>query len=120
MLSFRCLSDPDRSIIFTHMANECTDLEREAAQAGDRYYRAITDWLTDRRRSIELREKASVLARVYSRSLDIVLRCLARVRGSHITERKLERTQEFKSLVEKDMEFLKPATSSLKTAPDET
>jgi hypothetical protein len=102
------------------MTEECTDLEREAARASDRYYRAITDWLTDRRRSIELREKASVLASVYSRSLDVLLRCLARVRGSHNMERKIERTQEFKSLVEKDMEFLNPATGSLKTAPDET
>jgi len=53
------------------MTEECKDQEREAERVGDRYYRAMTAWLTSRRRSDEDRQKAFVLARAYYRSLDL-------------------------------------------------
>jgi hypothetical protein len=84
---------------------ECSDLEVEAGEAGDRHYRAMTEWAT-RGRGERLREKARALAGQYRRALKWMIDCYARARDSVRSRRKLELAVEYKELVEQDIEIL--------------
>ena len=102
------------------MTENCNDNELQAARVGDRYYAAMTEWLTRRRDSIEDRRKVSALARAYRRSLNLMLRCLERLRPSARIEKKIEVNQELKRHVENGIEILHRPVGNLTTAPDET
>ena len=88
------------------MPEECLDNEREAERAGDRYYAAMTAWLTRRKRSEEERHRAFGLAHVYNRSLDLLIDCLERIKNRSDARRKLHHAAELRSHLEKDIETL--------------
>lgn len=88
------------------MAKECSEFSDKSARSGDRYYSAVTKWVMSRGRSPELRENASFLARIYSKSLNLLLECLRRLRRTPAVERKIDDAVEFQTLLKKDMELL--------------
>lgn len=88
------------------MASECSELSKENARIGDRYYRAVTAWVKSRGRSPELREKASGLARLYDKTLQFLLDCLRRLRRSPAVKRQIDAAEEYQVLLEKDKELL--------------
>lgn len=87
------------------MPEECSDLEADAARAGDQHYNAMTEWAT-KGRGEKLRTKARALAVQYRRALDWVIDCYARARDSVRARRRLHIATEYKDLVEQDIEML--------------
>ena len=85
--------------------NECEDLQHAADEAGDRHYRAMTDWVT-KGRTRSLRDRARHLAEVYRRALLWVIDCYQRGRDSIRNRRKLETAVEFEGMVENDIKIL--------------
>jgi len=104
-------------VIIGSMPEECKDHEREAEQAGDRYYRAVTSWLTSRQRPDEERQRAFVLARVYYRSLDLLQECLERIHDRPGGRRKMEQAAVLQEHLKHDIEAL--SSTGLKSQTDE-
>lgn len=102
------------------MPEECKDQERDAERAGDRYYRAMTAWLTGRRRSDDEKKRAFGLALIYNRALDLVIDCLERIRRRPEARRKLEQAAELQAHLKKDIEILGSAGGGLTSQTDET
>ena len=92
---------------------KCNDQNAAAAQAGDRYYKVIGEWLRGRMKSPVLRQQARRLASTYRRSLDLVIDCYRRVRGSVTAKRELRHARELQALLNRDMEILGPSTGEL-------
>lgn len=99
------------------MPEECREHEHEAERTGDRYYRAVTSWLTNRRRSDEERRRAFVLARAYYRALDLLQECLERIHDRPAARRKLEQAAELQEHLRKDIEAL--SSTGLQSQTDE-
>ena len=89
------------------MENECADLKQEADKAGDKHYRAMTDWVT-KGRTRPLRERAYAFAVSYRRSLKWLIDCYRRIRGGR--SEKLETAVEFKGLVDRDIKALEESS----------
>ncbi|HVF47519.1 MAG TPA: hypothetical protein VNA17_08140 [Pyrinomonadaceae bacterium] len=99
---------------------ECTDVNRETARAGDAYYRAMTDWLIRRKRPPEDRNRILGLGRLYDRALDALIRCLERVRrGNPGAERKRKDAVDLRAYLHKDLETLTSSGTGLVSQPDE-
>jgi hypothetical protein len=88
------------------MPDECLEQARDAERAGDRYYAAMTAWLTRRKRSEEQRRQASALAHVYNRTLDLLIGCLGRIRDRADARRKLREAVKLQSHLKTDLESL--------------
>jgi len=102
-------------------AEECKDLHRETARIGDSYYRAITGWLTRRKRPPEDRSRILGLGRLYDRALDALIRCLERVRrGNPLVTRKHENAVDLRDYLHKDLEMLSLSSTNLVSQTDET
>ena len=97
------------------MPEKCSDQTAAAAQAGDRYYKVIGEWIRGRMSSYALRDQARRLASVYRRSLDLVIDCYRRIRGTAEAKRELDHAREIQSFLEKNMANLGPGTSDLPT-----
>lgn len=100
--------------------DECQDLNRETARAGDSYYRAMTGWLTRRKRPPEERGRILGLGRVYDRALDALIRCLERARRNPQAARKHENAVGLRDYLHKDLEMLSSNGTNLVSQADET
>ncbi len=96
------------------MPEKCSDVSAETAKAGDRYYRVVGEWIRGRMSSDALRRQARRLAAAYRHSLDLVINCYRRIRGSSTAKKELHYAREIQSLLEKDMEILGPSTGELR------
>lgn len=101
------------------MPEECKDHEGAAQRAGDRYYAAMTAWLTQRKRSEEDRSRAFGLARIYDRSLDVLISCLERIRHRSEARHKLQNAAELQSHLKKEIEILGPAPGGMTSQTEE-
>jgi hypothetical protein len=102
------------------MPEQCIDHERDAQRAGDRYYAAMTAWLTRRKRSEEEGRRAFDLARIYNRSLDLLIACLERIQHRSDVRRKLRQAAELRSHLEEEIEILSSTAGGLTSQTDET
>lgn len=98
------------------MPEKCSTERSEASRAADRYYKVVSEWIRGRMRSETLRREARRLAEGYRRSLDLVIRCFHRIRGSSAAKREVEHARELKDLLEKDIEILGTTTGDLKAS----
>ena len=99
------------------MNSECNDVDRVAARAGDRYYGALTAWLTKRRESVELREEVSVLGRVYAHSLQLLINCFTKIRRTPRLDQKLQVATDLHARVNDDLAALESRTSRASLTP---
>ena len=96
------------------MPYKCSDIGEQTAKAGDRYYKAVGEWIRGRMRSPVLREQARRLAAVYRRSLEQAVECYRHIRRSPAARGELEYAVELQTLLKKDIEILGPSTGELK------
>jgi hypothetical protein len=102
------------------MPEECRDQERGAERAGDQYYRAMTTWLTGRKRSDGEKDRLFGLARIYDRALDLLVRCLERIQDRSNARRKLKQAAELRAHLQKDIKILASPGSGFTSQTDET
>lgn len=102
------------------MPEECTEQQRAAERAGDKYYRTFTSWLTARKRNEEQKRKAFLLARAYDRALDALRWCLERMRRRPGAKQKLEYTEELQARLKQEMKVLGATRGPLTSQTDET
>ena len=95
--------NPGKSCNIFHVENECADLKQEADKAGDKHYRAMTEWVT-KGRTRTLRDRALAFAVSYRRALHWLIDCYRRIRAGR--SEKLETAVEFKALVDQDIKVL--------------
>ena len=101
------------------MGTECTDIEREAARAGDRYYQALTEWLTKRYESAEMRQKVSLFGRIYSGSLHLMIKCLDRLGSNPRAAQKIEAAEDLQTKLQRDLAILDGPGTSLTPQTEE-
>jgi hypothetical protein len=99
---------------------DCQDLSRDTARAGDSYYSAMTGWLTRRKRPAEERSRILWLGRIYDRSLEALIRCLERIGRNPHADRKHEDAVGLRDYLHKDLEMLSSNGTSLVSQTDET
>ena len=87
------------------MANhECSDLKREAHEAGDLHYRTMTEFI--RGDHDVTPRRALGVAMAYRRALQWLIDCYRRVRHGSAARVHAETAEKYKDLVEKDIEML--------------
>ena len=91
------------------MNDECSDIKREAHEAGDLHYRAMTDYV--RTGDMLARRRALSVAVRYRRALDWLVDCYSKLRDRMTGRQKVASTLEYKHLVEKDIEMLEESSS---------
>ena len=99
------------------MPEECSDLKIESEKVGDRFYRAMTNWVTSGARSHELNIKASRLARAYYKALNLLLLCLQKLKRTPKVEASIEHAAEFQGLLKQDIELLNARQTPLPPEP---
>ena len=87
------------------MEQECTDIKKDAHNAGDEHYRAMTSWITGGR-SRALLNKAYPLAIRYRRQLNWLIECYEHARSTFASRGKVSTAMEYKVLVDKDIKIL--------------
>lgn len=87
------------------MKDECSDLKQAADRAQDKHYREMTDWVT-RGRTPEQGRRAYGFAVAYRQALKWLIDCYAHLRDRLSARRNMEAAQEFKTLVEHDIDIL--------------
>ena len=85
---------------------DCGEIKQQADRAADQYYPVLTDWAASGAKDEGLRQEARRRAGVFRRSLDWLIDCYQRVRGSFRAQRAMENAVELKQLVENDIENL--------------
>ncbi|MEP6788691.1 MAG: hypothetical protein ABJB40_09690 [Acidobacteriota bacterium] len=87
------------------MITKCINWIKESSRLADQYYRAMTAWVTSRRKigsiSVLLR-----LATAYERALDKALICMRKLRPSKTVEREIADAQHYKALISSDIKVL--------------
>ena len=87
------------------MEQECSDIKKDAHEAGDKHYRAMTNWVTGGR-SRALLNKAYPLAIKYRRQLSWLVECYEHARSTVLSRTKVKTADQFKTLVEQDMKIM--------------
>ena len=88
------------------MVEECDDVKKQADKAADEYYPVLTKWAVTGAKDEQLRDEARRRAGAFRRSLDWLIDCYRRVRGSLRANRALENAVELRQLVDNDIENL--------------
>jgi hypothetical protein len=91
------------------MNDECSNIKREAHEAGDLHYRAMTDYV--RTGDGAARRRALSMAIHYRQALRWLLDCYGNLRDRVTGRRKAEAALEYKHLVDKDIEMLEESSS---------
>ena len=87
------------------MEQECSDIKKDAHEAGDKHYRAMTNWVTGGR-TRALLDRAYPLAIKYNRQLAWLVECYEHARSTILSRSKVKKAGEFKTLVEKDIKIM--------------
>ena len=88
--------------------DECSDLKREAHEAGDLHYRTMTQYI--RGEADVPRRRVLGVAVAYRRALQWLIDCYRRVRNGSASRQQAETAEKYKDLVEKDIEMLEDPT----------
>ena len=91
------------------MNDECSDIKREAHEAGDLHYRAMTDYV--RTGDGATRRRALAVAMRYRQALDWLIDCYGKFRDRLTGRRHADVALEYKHLVEKDIDMLEESSS---------
>jgi len=84
--------------------DECSDLKREAHEAGDEHYRAMTDYIRGDHKGE--RKRALRFAVAYRRALQWLIDCYGRMKDRVAGRQKAETALQYAELVDKDIEML--------------
>jgi hypothetical protein len=85
--------------------DECSDLKREAHEAGDLHYRAMTDYIRGDHRGE--RKRALRFAMAYRQALQWLLDCYGRAKNRLTGRQQAETALQYAELVDKDIEMIK-------------
>ena len=87
------------------MDQECSDVKTDAYRAGDKHYRAMSNWLTGGRTKALL-NKAYPLALKYRQTLTWLTDCYKHARFSISRTKRMEAAHEYQTLVQHDIDIL--------------
>ena len=87
------------------MIEKCINWIKESARRADEYYRAMTTWVTSRRKTGSITGLVR-LASAYERALDKALTCLQKLRPSKAVDDQIADTEKYKALISDDIRFL--------------
>jgi len=88
------------------MIEKCINWIKESARRADDYYRAMTVWVTSRRKIGSVTGLVR-LASAYERGLDKALACLRKLRPSKGVDAQITTTETYKALISDDIRLLR-------------